>query len=685
MIHFIESTDLPEDGLSEESLLAPVQKIFSENGDLVNHLGFEFRPEQALMATTFSKSLINGKHLIFEAGTGVGKSLAYLIPSLIFSVFTKRKCVVATNTINLQEQLLSKDIPTIRELFNRSVGLEGFREFNCALLVGRANYLCTNRLHRALLSKSDLFEASQYQELQRIADWVASGPIEGIRQELSPSPNPLVWDMVNADSSLCSSQRCSPKDCYYRKARALVDHADLVILNHSLLFSLLGAGVSSSNEGSGILFPDDFLVFDEAHEITEVASEHLGVSLSSWALETLMRQLYNPKKRKGLLSRLAREVDLVALDHSVDAIRDFFQYLHLDILDQKDRVRLNKSTSLPMEIFPPLSRLLRNLIELSEVAKDETLKIELRDKIKRLQGYLSDLAEVIDQKKPDSVYWLERGGRSNQIIYLRSAPLEIAPILKEEVFSKDSSVLMTSATITRKGSADYFRKEVGADFAEECLVRSPFDYENQMTIKICNDCPEPQMADRNRYLEYLTRAIGGLAQSVEGGTLVLFTNYSDLRYCHEQLRPQWSRLQRSIYAQGGPHSRSELRKRVVEEGDALLLGAESFWKGFDAKGSCISQVIITRLPFENPGHPLLEAKSEILQAKKLSSFREITLPSAVIRFRQGVGRLIRSSTDCGFLIILDSRILNKNYGKEFIADLPHSDFESTCLLDLLGC
>ena len=242
MIHFIESGDLAESGLSEESLLAPVQKIFSEKGDLVNHLGFEFRPEQALMAETFSKSLISGKHLIFEAGTGVGKSLAYLIPSLIFSVFTKRKCIVATNTINLQEQLLSKDIPTIRELFNRSESLAGFQEFNCALLVGRANYLCTNRLQRALLSKGDLFEASQYQELQRIADWVASGPIEGIRQELSPSPNPLVWDMVNADSSLCSSQRCSPKDCFYRKARALVDQADLVILNHSLLFSLLGAG-----------------------------------------------------------------------------------------------------------------------------------------------------------------------------------------------------------------------------------------------------------------------------------------------------------------------------------------------------------------------------------------------------------------------------------------------------------
>lgn len=685
MIHIIESEDFPGLELKEKELLAPVQKIFSENGDLVKHLGFEFRPEQALMAETYSRNLFSGKHLIFEAGTGVGKSLAYLIPSLLYSVLTKRKCIVATNTINLQEQLLSKDIPAVRDLFNRSSGLEEFENFNCALLVGRANYLCTNRLHRALVSKGDLFEASQYQELQRIADWASSGPMEGIRQELSPMPSPVVWDMVNADSSLCSSKRCSAKDCFYRKARALVDDADLVIINHSLLFSLLGAGVSPSNEGPGILFPDDFLVFDEAHEITEVASDHLGVSLSSWSLETMMRQLYNPKKRKGLLSRIARESDLLALHDSREALNDFFQYLHLEILDQKDRIRLLNRNALPMEVFPPLSRLLRNLIELSELAKDEAQRIELRDKIKRLQTYLADLSEVIDQKKPGCVYWLERGGRSNQIIYLRSAPLEIAPILKEELFSKDASVLMTSATITRKGSADHFRREVGAESAEECLVKSPFDYENQMTIKICNDCPEPQMSNREHYLEYLTRAIGGLAQSVEGGTLVLFTNYSDLRYCYEQLKPRWAQMQRSIYAQGGEFSRSELRKRVIDEGDVLLLGAESFWKGFDAKGSCISQVIITRLPFENPGHPLHEAKSEVLQAQKRSSFHEITLPSAVIRFRQGIGRLIRSSTDVGLLMILDSRVLNKNYGKEFLSELPNSHYESTCLLDLLGC
>ncbi len=685
MIHIIDDSDSLVNLSNQKNLITDVRKIFSKDGHLEKALGFEFRPEQAQMAEAYIKSLTAGKHLVFEAGTGVGKSLAYLIPSILYSHSTKRKCLVATNTINLQEQLLDKDVPAVRDLFLRSEGLEFMANFRCALLVGRANYLCQNRLNKALMGQVDLFEVNQRNELQRIADWNATFPEEGIRQEMSPSPNPMVWDLVNADSSVCSSKRCSPENCSYRKARSLVDDADLVIINHSLLFSLIGAGVGPSDDGSGILFSDDFLVFDEAHEITEVASDHLGISVSSWSLETLLRQLYNPKKQKGLLSKIARASDLTVLEKATLAVQDFFQYLHLEILGEKERIRLQNGGLLPMEIFPPLSRLLRIVVELAELVKDENLRLELRDQAKRIQAYLNDLSDISELKDKNSVYWIERGGRTNQIIYLRSAPLEIATVLREELFSKESSVLMTSATISRKGSAQFFKNQVGAENADEYILASPFDYESQMNIRICSDCPEPQTFDRGPYLDYLTKAIEGVARSIEGGTLVLFTNYADLRHCYNFLRPAWQRLQRSIYAQGDKYSRSELRKRVIEEGDVLLLGAESFWKGFDAKGSCISQVVITRLPFENPSHPLLEAKTEVLQAEKRSAFQEITLPSAVIRFRQGVGRLIRSSTDVGELVILDSRILNKKYGKEFMSELPSRNHEPTCLLDLIGC
>ena len=387
MIRILDSKEFSEDASIHINFLEHVQKIFAPNGHLEQALGFEFRAEQAEMAKIYAASLVSGKHLIFEAGTGVGKSLAYLIPSILYARLTGRKCLIATNTISLQEQLIEKDVPSVRDLFLRICGMDSFAEFKCALLVGRANYLCQNRLHKAMMGQSDIFESNQRSDLQRIVEWVESGPKEGIRQEMLPSPNPLVWDSVNADSSVCSSKHCSPENCYYRKARHLVENADLVIINHSLLFSLIGAGAGPSDERAGILFSDDFLVFDEAHEIADVASDHLGISLSSWALETLLRQLYNTKKRKGLLSKIARESDLIVIENANMAIQDFFQYLHLEILGERDRLRLTSSELLPREIFPPFSRLLRVLVELSEMVKEEHLRLELRDQIKRVQSF----------------------------------------------------------------------------------------------------------------------------------------------------------------------------------------------------------------------------------------------------------------------------------------------------------
>ncbi len=680
MIGFLE--DQVGDYSFSEELKQSVGSIFSPGGYLQQILDFEHRPEQEQMAQKICSSLTTQSHLVFEAGTGVGKSLAYLIPSVLFSLLSRKTCVIATNTISLQEQLLSKDIPAVRDLLCRVSSLQKFQDFRCSLLVGRANYLCTNRLSRALSGQGDLFEGRQREELQRIAQWASDGPEEGIRQELSPSPSSAVWDLVNADSSLCSPKNCHPDTCFYRRARARVEQSDVVIVNHSLLFSLLGAGIVPDEEDGGVLFSNDFVIFDEAHEIPDVASEHLGVSLSSWAMETFFRKLYNGKKGKGLLKRIGRSTDFDAIENAEMATGDFFHYLHTQVLGERDRLRIREPNSLPLELFPPFSRALRSMIELSDLVDDEPSKLELKDQIKRGQGYLSALSEVIELKDNSSVYWLERGGSANQLIYLRSAPISVSSILAEELFSRSTSVVMTSATLTRRDSAETFRQQVGAGEVEESVVRSPFDYEKNMRISIFNDCPEPMQGDRSKYLNYMIRTIYLLSSSLEGGTLVLFTNFADLRFCYEQLRPLWAKHNRSIYAQGKDYSRTELRKKMIEEGDVLLLGAESFWKGFDAKGQCLSQVIITRLPFENPNHPLHEAKAELLQAENKNSFREITLPGAVIRFRQGIGRLIRSQVDCGELAILDSRILNKPYGKDFIRELPKKSFDTLSVLDL---
>jgi len=683
MIRLIDEQSKTVDQWATE-YMGLVGKIFGKGGDLVKQLGFEYREQQGDMAKELARSLVHNDHLVVEAGTGVGKSLAYLIPSILFARETKRPCVVATNTISLQEQLLEKDVPSVRDLFNRTRGLERFADFRCALLVGRANYLCTNRLGRALSGQSDLFEVRQRDELHRIAEWVAQSPLEGIRQELSPVPMSSVWETVNADSSLCSPKNCNPENCYYRKARALVENAEVIVVNHSLFFSLMGAGMGPDDEEDGVLFPSDFVVFDEAHEMADVASEHLGVSLSSWGLENFLRRLYNPKKRKGLLAQTIRQSDADRIEEARLAVEDFFQFLHIETLGQKDLVRLRHGQTLPMEVFPPFSKMLRSLVELGDLAQGENKRLEIKDQVKRAQGYLTSLSEVVEQKNKDHVYWVERTGAQKQLIHLRSAPINVAESLRRQLFSRGSPVVMTSATLTRNGKAQYFKEQIGLEKSSDQVLASPFDYESSMKVRIFSDAPNPMTKDRLPYLNFLSDAIYQLARSIEGGTLVLFTNYSDLKFCYGQVLNKWQKLGRSIYAQGEELPRSELRKRMIEEGDVLLLGAESFWKGFDAKGACLSQVIITRLPFENPNHPLKEARSEFIESKKGNPFREITLPSAVMRFRQGVGRLIRSQSDYGELVILDSRILRQGYGKEFLSELPCLTYDRTSIDEALG-
>jgi len=668
---------------AEESVLAPegwdlqalVKQVFGPDGVLSVDMEMEHRPEQAAMASAVGRAFSEDESLLFEAGTGVGKSLAYLAPGVIHAVAVNRPFIVATNTISLQEQLLNNDIPMLRKVFENSPQLADFADFRSALLVGKGNYLCDNRLEAAMRGQTDLFETSQRAELERIREWATEGPKEGIRQELSPTPKIDVWDAVNADSSVCSNKRCSSETCCYRRARSRVDKAHLLVVNHSLLFALVGAGAAPDGDVPGVLFPNDFVVFDEGHEAPAVASDHLGLGISSWAISMVLRRLYNPAKRKGLLSRIGDKNDFELVENAQLACEDFFNHVHVGLLQTRDVRRLLEPGTLPTDLFPPLSRLLYRLKALAEEAEDEVLRTDLKDNDKRLRGYLDGIGQIVDLKDPESVYWVERSGKKRPIIHLRSAPIDVAKALRQALFERGTSVVMTSATLTRGGKADHFRRTVGADHVTEGIVASPFDYENNVTIRIAVDCPVPMGKDRLPYLDYLVEAIDVSAAQIQGGTLSLFTNYADLRFCYDALRPRWQKLGRSIYAQGEGYSRSELRERMLKEGDVLLLGAESFWKGFDAPGSALSQVVLTRLPFENPGHPILEAKAEFLEKEGRSPFREMTLPTAIMRFRQGLGRLVRRHDDHGEILILDSRIVRKGYGKEFLAEMPKSEYE----------
>ena len=664
---------------------ALVSEVFGQGGSLESLFGLEHRPQQESMALSVARSFSKWESLLFEAGTGVGKSLAYLFPGVLHAMSQNRPFVVATNTISLQEQLLKQDIPMLRDIFAKVPSLEEFVGFRSALLVGKANYLCNNRLASALGGQGELFESGKRTELERIREWANDNPKEGIRQELSPKPNAEVWDMINADSSLCSGKRCSPETCFYRKARSELEKAHLLVVNHSLLFALVGAGAAPSEDVPGVLFPRDFVVFDEAHEVPQVASDHLGLGISSWALSLALKRLYNPLgKKSGLLLRVGGPEDFELVDNARIACEDFFDHVHVGLLQNRDLFRLREAGILPSDVFPPLSRLSRRLRDLAEEISDEFLRTELQDLAKRLEGYMAAISEVVEIKDSESVYWVERVGRKGSVIHLRSAPLDVAKVLSEVLFARDTSVVLTSATLTRAGKANDFRNSVGAGEVSEKIETSPFDFEKNVEVMICSDCPDPMAKERLPYLNALVEAIHHFASRNEGGSLVLFTNYGDLRHSYDVLRSRWKKMGRPIYAQGEGYSRTELRRRMRDEGNVLLLGAESFWKGFDVPGSSLSQIILTRLPFENPGHPLMEAKSERLNANGKSPFREITLPVAVTRFRQGLGRLIRRRSDSGRIVILDSRVLRKGYGKDFLRELPKQSFTVFRLAEILS-
>ncbi|MFP6886289.1 MAG: ATP-dependent DNA helicase, partial [Opitutales bacterium] len=356
MIRILEESD-------EEKALSPSMELeavaletFGSGGVLEVGMGLEHRPEQAAMAVAVAQAFAEGESLLFEAGTGVGKSLAYLVPGVVHAVASNRPFVVATNTISLQEQLLNQDIPMVRDIFRKAPNLAGFADFRSALLVGKANYLCDNRLAAALGGQGELFETGQRAELERIREWAAGKPKAGIRQELSPTPRAEVWDAVNADSSLCSSKCCSPETCCYRRARAEVDKAHLLVVNHSLLFALVGAGAAPGGDVPGVLFPRDIVVLDEGHEVPDVASDHLGLGISSWAVSLALKRLYNPAKKKGgLLRRIGKTADFELVENAQIACEDFFNHIHVSLLEMRDLRRLLEPGSLPTDLFPPMS------------------------------------------------------------------------------------------------------------------------------------------------------------------------------------------------------------------------------------------------------------------------------------------------------------------------------------------
>jgi ATP-dependent DNA helicase DinG len=673
-------------GLRDESGSAPppashapalAAKIFSEGGWLQAGLQLEHRPQQEQMALAVAAAMQSDETLLFEAGTGVGKSLAYLVPGIIHAVDQTRQLIVSTHTISLQEQLEGSDLPKCRRLFKSTPSLARYADFKSAVLVGKSNYLCTTRLGHALADRATLLSDADFDELQRIARWAESSPT-GLRHELKPPPRPEVWDTVNADSSSCSRKHCDCEKCFYQRARTRIRAANVIIVNHALLFALINAGGAQAHGASvdarGVLFPDDFVVLDEAHTVPEVATEHFGLSLSSYGVDRALKYLFNPRSQRGLFRKLGGpEAQQLVVD-ALDASRLFFDFISDTLLMPRSVVRVREAGVAEPSLDGPLGALHRILGKLGDKLEDGRERdefLEHKQRIKAVQVAVNDWLNLADA---GHVYWAERTGRKQTIVSLRSAPIDIAPALRQHLFGCNTSVTCTSATLAMGGQIEPFAERMGAESARTVIAKSPFDYERNMRVYVASDVPLPSAQEAKLALDVLADYIEFCVQRVRGGSLVLFTSYSDMRAIAGQLEPKFAAAGRPFLMQGADLSRTELAQQMRARGNAVLFGTDSFWTGVDVPGDALAQVVITRLPFDPPTHPITEARCDHIRDRGGNPFNELTLPDALIKFRQGIGRLIRTGDDRGLVTILDSRVLAKAYGRLFVECLPQPQF-----------
>ena len=681
-----------------------IENYFAKDGILAKEIkGFEYRQEQEEMAQYIQDAINEDRKIIVEAGTGTGKTLAYLIPSIKWAVTNKKKVIIATNTINLQEQLLLKDIPLAKSIIKD--------EFSYVLVKGRNNYVCKRLFNELVLGKSidiETFSMEAREQIEYILKW-GNKTKTGDKAELPFEVYPDVWELVQSTTELCLGKKCPyRKECFYMKTRMEKMEADILISNHHVFFADLNVRAETDFDSEYLILPRyDMVIFDEAHNIESVARSYFSVEVSKISFSRLLNRIYQKKnKRKKEKSALIRVEDTI----DEKDLEDSQQYIYL-LNTLKEEISILQNIG--DEYFDEIRKIyetnteapIRKSLNNFEMTKSRFLET-LRDKKDIFQSKLADFLtlmmsfnNVIDEEKDKNpevinfnnhlkmfktyidsfkfinsfeddnyIYWLDINSKRTNVV-LTATPLNIAKKLSSVLFDNLDRLIFASATIVANGNFDYFKKSLGLDEEDciECIIKSPFNYDEQMSVYIPTDIQDSE--NINAFVTDASKFILDILLKTNGKAFILFTSYTMLNQIYYSISKKLIDKGFEVFLHGDK-PRSQIIKEFKEAENPILFGTTSFWEGVDVQGENLSNVIITKLPFLVPTDPVVSAISKKIEEDGGNSFTDFQLPEAIIKFKQGVGRLIRKKTDSGNIFILDSRILKKRYGSLFINALP---------------